>query len=60
LRIFDVTGKEVYKDEKNYEAGRQSLQIGNEELDQRSGILYYELQMNGLRQSVVRKMIRLD
>jgi hypothetical protein len=60
LRIFDVTGKEVYSVENIYEAGQQSVRLGDDELNQRSGILYYELHVNGTRQSVVRKMIRLQ
>jgi hypothetical protein len=55
FRIFDVTGREVYKSGENRSAGIYSLNYNAEKLS--SGVYYYTAEFNGKRE--VRKMIVL-
>ena len=60
LRIVDVTGKEIYRHESFFEQGEHKLKVNKEQLKQGSGVMYYQLELNGSQQSKVNKMIQLN
>jgi hypothetical protein len=57
LKISDVNGKVVLTNKQYFKAGFNSVEINKSELN-RTGVLYYHLEMDGYR--AVRKMLIID
>ncbi len=57
LKIYDITGKQIYKLSRSYDSGYQEIRI-QKELLKGSGVLYYQLSFEG--NIATRKMILIE